>query len=143
MQERPILHTYNGKTQSLTDWAKEYNINRSTLCNRLRKGLTLEEALNFKYVPTGVNQYTNMRPSTKRRITLEGCKKCLWSCCKGEKDGPYCGYIDHPGHGRRPVPPYECATRQPGSVFEPKTKGNSAKLKLTNDGIFLMKRQDI
>lgn len=36
--------TYNNKTQTLTEWAKELNINRSTLSNRLRNGWSIEKA---------------------------------------------------------------------------------------------------
>lgn len=37
--------TYNGKTQTVEMWAEEYNISRSTLVNRLNKGMTIKEAL--------------------------------------------------------------------------------------------------
>lgn len=37
--------TLNGKTQTLTQWAEEYKINISALRFRLRKGLSLREAL--------------------------------------------------------------------------------------------------
>lgn len=40
-----IILTYNGKTQCLTDWANEYGINDETLRGRLKKGMSLEEAL--------------------------------------------------------------------------------------------------
>lgn len=36
--------TYNGKTQTLTEWALELNIKRTTLSNRLRNGWSVEKA---------------------------------------------------------------------------------------------------
>lgn len=36
---------YNGKTQTLSDWSREFGINRSTLSNRIRKGMTIQQAL--------------------------------------------------------------------------------------------------
>lgn len=36
---------YKGKIKSVEQWAKEYNINRSTLVNRLNKGMSIKEAL--------------------------------------------------------------------------------------------------
>lgn len=37
--------TYNNKTQTLTDWAKEIGIKRTTLSGRLRSGWSIEKAL--------------------------------------------------------------------------------------------------
>ena len=37
--------TFNGKTQTLTDWSIETGINRTTISGRLRKGWTIERAL--------------------------------------------------------------------------------------------------
>ena len=39
------LITFNGKTQTLSDWASEYNINYSTLFSRLYRGWSIEESL--------------------------------------------------------------------------------------------------
>lgn len=36
---------YKGEIKSVEQWAKEYNINRSTLVNRLNKGMSIKEAL--------------------------------------------------------------------------------------------------
>lgn len=36
---------YKGETKSVEQWAKEYNINRSTLVNRINKGMSIKEAL--------------------------------------------------------------------------------------------------
>ena len=38
--------TYNNETKTLTDWAKELGMSRSTLSNRLRKGWSIEKAFN-------------------------------------------------------------------------------------------------
>lgn len=38
-------YTYRGRTQTIELWAKEYNINRSTLVKRLNKGMQIGEAL--------------------------------------------------------------------------------------------------
>lgn len=39
------FYSFNGKTQILNDWAKEYSIRRQTLSYRLNKGVSIEEAL--------------------------------------------------------------------------------------------------
>lgn len=40
------IETYNGKTQCLTDWAKEFNINKETLRNRVvNLGWSIKKAL--------------------------------------------------------------------------------------------------
>ena len=44
------LITHNGQTQCLTAWAEEFNINRSTLWDRLRQGWSTEKALT---IPVG------------------------------------------------------------------------------------------
>ena len=42
------LITYRGKTQTVTQWAKEIGIKRATLFGRLHKGWTEEKALSTK-----------------------------------------------------------------------------------------------
>ncbi len=42
---RNHLKTYNGKTQCLTAWAEEYQINYRTLLGRINNGLSMKEAL--------------------------------------------------------------------------------------------------
>ena len=42
---RSKLITWNGKTQSIRDWAKEYNIGMRRLSERLRRGWTMERSL--------------------------------------------------------------------------------------------------
>lgn len=38
--------TYNGKTQTITEWSEELKINRSTLYTRSRRKISDEEILN-------------------------------------------------------------------------------------------------
>jgi len=68
---RTKLITYNGKTQSLRDWAKEYNIGGRRLSERLRRGWSMEKALNTP-CPQGFEgelakrrDYGNMRWESK------------------------------------------------------------------------------
>lgn len=37
--------TYNGKTQTIAQWAREYNINYSTLCTRIARNWDFEKAI--------------------------------------------------------------------------------------------------
>jgi hypothetical protein len=37
--------TYNGKTQTMAQWAKEYNIPRNTFYNRIKAGWSIERAI--------------------------------------------------------------------------------------------------
>ena len=39
--------TYNGKTQTLAQWAKEYNLNYDCLRHRIKSGWNIERALNM------------------------------------------------------------------------------------------------
>lgn len=39
------LYTYNGKTQCVAQWADDYAINQETLGTRLRRGMSIEDAL--------------------------------------------------------------------------------------------------
>ena len=49
--------TYKGKTQTLSEWSREYGIHERTLKSRLELGYTFAEALNKK---PGQNQYSPM-----------------------------------------------------------------------------------
>ena len=40
-----VLYTFNGKTQTATQWCEELGISQTTLIDRLKRGWTLEEAL--------------------------------------------------------------------------------------------------
>jgi len=85
---------YNGKSQSLTAWAAEYGIDYQTLCDRLKRGLTLHEALN---VPRREDQ-----PAQKCR----GCRylRRLEACNPGDC---FCAYILIMKH-KRPWPYATC-----------------------------------
>lgn len=37
--------TYNGKTLTISDWARELNIHRSTINKRLKKGMSIDKVL--------------------------------------------------------------------------------------------------
>lgn len=43
---KPTLITYNGKTQSLTAWGREYGLTSGTINNRIRAGWEIGRALN-------------------------------------------------------------------------------------------------
>ena len=45
------LLTHQGKTQSVSQWAKELNIFSSTITTRLRRGLGVQDALSTSYLP--------------------------------------------------------------------------------------------
>ena len=45
--------TYNGETKTLSQWCKKYNINIVTLSDRLKAGLSIEEALNKPVIKSG------------------------------------------------------------------------------------------
>lgn len=49
--------TYNGETKTLSQWAKDLNINSSTLCNRLARGWELRDALTRPVDKRGVDGY--------------------------------------------------------------------------------------
>lgn len=46
----PKLVTFNGKTQNLSEWARELKVDLSRLCKRIKK-LPLEEAMSYKPIP--------------------------------------------------------------------------------------------
>lgn len=45
--------TYKGKTKCLAEWAREYNLAEMSLSNRLKKGISIEEALETPLVHRG------------------------------------------------------------------------------------------
>lgn len=57
--------TYKGVTQTLTEWAEEYNISRPTLSTRIRQGWTIERALNTPTVEHKVIQTHTIDGNTK------------------------------------------------------------------------------
>lgn len=64
--------TYKGKTKTLSQWSKKYNINIVTLSDRLKAGLSIEEALNKPVIKSG----------GKILYTLNGETKLLSEWCK-------------------------------------------------------------
>ena len=40
--------TFQGRTQLMTDWAQELHIKLPTLCQRLRRGMSVEQALSYR-----------------------------------------------------------------------------------------------
>lgn len=54
------LITYNGITDTLANWSKKYNINSTTLSNRIKNGWNIEKALKLK-PKIGRNQYENKK----------------------------------------------------------------------------------
>ena len=64
--------TYKGETKTLSQWCREYNINRVTLDDRLKTGMTIEEALNKPVTKCGGKIF----------YTLNGKKKLLSEWCK-------------------------------------------------------------
>lgn len=74
---RNILLTYSGKTQCLTDWAKEYGIIRGAIEHRLKRGWSIEEALT-----TPVTRYAT-RPITKSiTSSTKSENKAVRNLCK-------------------------------------------------------------
>lgn len=47
------FYSYNGKTQTLAEWGREYNISYDRLFKRLKKGWTFEDAL---FIPINKNK---------------------------------------------------------------------------------------
>lgn len=64
--------TYNGETKTLSQWSREYNINIVTLSDRLKVGLSIDEALNKPVIKSG----------GKLLYTLNGETKLLSEWCK-------------------------------------------------------------
>ena len=64
--------TYKGETKTLSQWSKKYNINIVTLIDRLKAGLSIDEALNKPVIKSG----------GKILYTLNGETKLLSEWCK-------------------------------------------------------------
>ena len=53
--------TFNGKTQSMSEWARELNISREAIFNRLKRGLPLHEVLRKeKHTHRGENHFETL-----------------------------------------------------------------------------------
>lgn len=65
---------YKGETKTLSQWSREYNINIVTLSDRLKSGMTIEEALNKPVIKSGGKLFYTINNETK--LLSEWCKKC-------------------------------------------------------------------
>lgn len=64
--------TYNGETKTLSQWSREYNINIVTLSDRLKAGLSINEALNKPVIKSGGKLLFTINNETK--LLSEWCK---------------------------------------------------------------------
>lgn len=96
MPRQSRLLTYDGRTQSLKEWAKEIGISEDTLRRRLdERGLPVWLAL-------------TMPPKGARDRRRGICKKCRYMRHLNRwKSEIYCGYIEATGH-RRPCSFADC-----------------------------------
>jgi hypothetical protein len=46
---RTVFYEHDGKVQSITQWAREYNISRTTFDSRLKRGILFEEAIDTSF----------------------------------------------------------------------------------------------
>ena len=63
----PVMLEYNGMTKTVSEWAKQFNMTASTLHGRLRKGMSVEEAL-----LTPLDSRGRHRSGTKTQSTIRG-----------------------------------------------------------------------
>ena len=64
--------TYNGETKNLTQWAKKYNISVTTLSDRLKAGLSIEEAVTKPVIKCGGKLLYTINGETK--LLSEWCR---------------------------------------------------------------------
>lgn len=64
--------TFNEQTKTLSQWAREYNISIKTLSDRLKSGLSIEEALNKPVIKSGGKLLFEIDGETK--LLSEWCK---------------------------------------------------------------------
>lgn len=65
-----VLVTYNGKTQTISQWADELNINVKTLYTRFERGFSVERALNYNYKKSHAITYMG-----KKQTVVEWAKE--------------------------------------------------------------------
>lgn len=63
---------YNGETKTLSQWSREYNINIVTLSDRLKAGLSIDEALNKPVIKSGGKLFFTINGETK--LLSDWCK---------------------------------------------------------------------
>lgn len=64
--------TYKGETKNLSQWAREYNINTTTLSDRLKTGMPIDEALNKPVIKSGGKLLYDLNGETK--LLSEWCE---------------------------------------------------------------------
>lgn len=69
---RSKMITWNGKTQSNRDWAKEYNIGGRRLWERLRRGWSMEKSLNTPCPQGFEGELARRRDDANMRWELKG-----------------------------------------------------------------------
>lgn len=69
---RSRLITWNGKTQSIRDWAAEYNIGTRRLWERLKRGWNMERALMTPCVKGFQGELNERREQRKQEWALKG-----------------------------------------------------------------------
>ena len=63
IEKKVIMITFNGKTQSIKDWANELNMRELTIRDRYKKGLSPEQIFSEQ-------KYLRTKPSTRARTIL-------------------------------------------------------------------------
>ena len=69
---RSKLLTWNGKTQSIRDWAKEYNVGARSVSERLRRGWDLEKSLTTPGRPSFADELEDRRRRNKEVWDVKG-----------------------------------------------------------------------
>jgi hypothetical protein len=69
---RSKLITFNGKTQSIRDWAFEYNIGTRRLWERLRRGWDMQKSLNTPCPQDFATELANRREKTNALWAING-----------------------------------------------------------------------
>lgn len=123
---------YNGRSQSLMEWAREVGINPDTLRHRIFDfNWSIEDALTRPSKRIGQRWEPHLKvemprrkpPRRKRSIrecNIRVCKKCKYHYGGGQKSDITCGYIlKHNPPQRRPCPAGKC------TVFEPMERGEN------------------
>lgn len=64
--------TYKNETKTLSQWAREYNINKTTLSDRLKAGIPIDEALTKPVIKAGGHLLYTLNNET--RLLSEWCK---------------------------------------------------------------------
>ncbi len=127
--------TYNNKSQSVTEWAREMNINVDTLRHRIYDlNWSIEDALTVpprqKRNVAILKTYSRARVvrkklDKKRLCNPDVCIHCIYHDGGYQKSDISCGYISyHPSHKRRPCPAGECTVIE---TYEERARGWKAE----------------